>query len=68
MAETKEDLLKFYKHVLACKKCNRIYGNDSPEDDGVCPICYHKSPAQVYKGRQKYSIIKRMVLRHEKET
>jgi len=41
-ANSKGDLLKYYKYVYKCKnkRCMRLYGSDFAEStDGLCPIC-----------------------------
>jgi hypothetical protein len=44
---SKEDLLKVYKYVYNCKKCNRDYGSDKIDNTCLCPIHENK------KGRFK---------------
>lgn len=40
MNDDKDDLLKYYKTVITCKLCKRLYGCDYLEHENmVCPVC-----------------------------
>lgn len=34
-----EDLKKYYKNIITCKGCHRIFGSDGKFEYSVCPIC-----------------------------
>lgn len=37
--QTKEDWLKYYKFVMTCTKCKKMYGSDIKDDHGHCTTC-----------------------------
>ena len=44
------ELKKYYKEILTCKKCDKIYGNDQDTKVNTCPQCsYEKAQHQRSK-------------------
>lgn len=37
--ERRSNLKKYYKRVLICSVCQKLYGSDQREDTGSCPPC-----------------------------
>ena len=41
MEEQRQNLKEFYKRIVKCSGCQKIYGTDIPKESetGICPIC-----------------------------
>lgn len=59
MNETQTNLLKYYKFVAKCMKCERTFGSDFKKKRMFCPLC-------TGRNRQKDAgIVERIFMRYE---
>ena len=50
-----QNLKKYYKNIIVCKKCRRKYGSDLKKENGFCPLC-DKRKTKYGLLRKKYGI------------